>query len=209
MAQTCWCICLPVYQNSFFPPIFVLMSLFCQECSVLVPWVLTETGPSLGLKVQKVSAQNCSPVKEWRSSWSAELSAWWPPLWSQGKNWDRKPSSPKCLSQHTHWNPWAAAVRGCSSGVGFGSPLAEGRHWWPSQAHRWSGHWAVRRLCVQLPPCVGRIVTLLFFRCDVVRVPSPVQAELNSQKADLCWAPLCPHCGLHWVLVVLPRDFYP
>lgn len=186
-----------------------MIFLLCQECSVLVPWVWTGTCPSLGLKVRRFLPSTVpllegdEPLDLLSCLHDDHLSA------IKEKTGVAKSSNAGCWLQTTEWNPWAAAVRSCSAGVGFGSPLAEGRLWWPSQAHRCSGRQAVCRLCVQLPPHVGRIVKWLFFKCYVVHIPFPVQAELNSQKADLCWIPLCPHCGLSQVLVVLPWDFYP
>lgn len=117
-----------------------------------------------------------------------------------------KSSNLSCLFQHTPWNPWAAAVGSCSSGVGFGSPLAEGRHRWPSQAHGCSGHQAVCRLCVQLPPRVGRIVRLLFFKvlCCPYSLSRAGRAKLTESRFMLNTA-----VSTLWVLVVLPCDFYP
>lgn len=73
----------------FFSPISDLLSLFCHGCSVLVPWMWTGSIPSFA------GAEGFCPAlfpcfRGWRTSWSAELSAWWPPIWSQGKNWGSK-----------------------------------------------------------------------------------------------------------------------
>lgn len=189
---------------AFFPPISDLMPLVCHKCSVLVPWVWAGTHPSLGLKVQEVSAQHCSPVKGWWISWSAELSAWWPPLWSQGKSWDSKTFQSNLFIPAHSQEPLSSCFQELFFWSWFGNPLAEGEALMASPKH--TGGLGTEQF---VSSSLGRIVMLLFFKCCVVHVHCPLQAELNFQKADLCWIPLCPHYGLYWVLVFLPCDFYP
>lgn len=140
MPQTWWCNCLPVYQISFFPPPFLtwclssftnalslcpgceqgLVHLWVRRCRRFLPSTvpLLEGDKPLG-PVSCLYDDHLYEVRE--------------------KTGIAKPSNPECLFQHTGWNPWGAAVRSCSSGVGFGSPLAQGGHWWPPQAHRCPG----------------------------------------------------------------------
>lgn len=206
MPQTCWCSCLPVYQISFFPPHFwhdvpVVSQTFC-PCAL---------GVNRDLSIprcegEKVSAQHCSPVRGWVTSWSSGLSAWWPPICSQGKNWDGKIFQSRVLIA-AHWVEPSSSCCQELSGVGFGSPLAEGRLWCPSQAHSCSGHWALWGCVSSYHLMWAELSNCYFFKCYVVHIPFPVQAELNSQLAGLCWVPLCPHCGFYQVLVFLPETF--
>lgn len=78
------------------------------EYYALMSWMWRrDSHPSLGLQVQKVSAQHSSPVRGWWSFWSAELSAWWPSNWSQAKTRDSKILQCKWFNQAYSFNPSA------------------------------------------------------------------------------------------------------
>lgn len=155
---------------------------------------------------EKVSAQHCSPVRGWGTSWSSGLSAWWPPVCSQGKTGMAKSSSPGCWLQHTEWNPGAAAARSSLEWV-WEAPWQRGGFDAHPKHTAALGTEQFEVVCPVTTSCGQNCQIVIFFKCYVVHILSPVQAELNSQLAGLCWVPLCPHCGFYQVLVFLPETF--
>lgn len=104
----------------FFPPISDLMSLFCHECCVLVPWMWTGSFSSFAC------AEGSCPALGWWTSWSAELSAWWPPIWSQWQNWDNKIFQSQLFIPAHSLEPLSSCCRELFFWGGFWKPLGRG-----------------------------------------------------------------------------------